>query len=383
MSRIAVVGSGIAGLATSWILSRRHDVLLFEKAARLGGHTHTHHVETADGPLALDTRFLVHNDRTYPLLVRLFGELDVERIASDMSFAVSCRDTGFEYSTRDLSGLFADRWNTVRPGYHAFLHGVLRFQRRARRLVGQPDLDRMTLGEFLESNRIAGDVVERFVLPLASAIWSMSTGAIRDFPAGTLVRFMHQHGMLTAFDHPAWQTIKGGCASYIPPLVASDRITVHLESAPRSVRRTTDGVELEFSHRPTVRADEIVFACHGDEVLPMLGDPTPAEREVLGAFRTARNYVWLHTDASWLPVRPAARAAWNYQIGEDAEGATVTYHLNRLQRLNARQDYCVTLNPNRPVAAEHVIAHETYTHPLYTREAVAAQQRWREISGVT
>ncbi|MEZ5315884.1 MAG: FAD-dependent oxidoreductase [Vicinamibacterales bacterium] len=383
MGRIAVVGSGIAGLSAGWLLARRHDVVLFEREPRPGGHTHTHHLETPDGALALDTGFLVHNDRTYPRLVRLLAELGVGRADSDMSFGVTDPRTGFEYSTRDVNGLFADRRNLVRPGHYRLLLDILRFNRASRALAEAPDAGTLTLGEFLDQHRLRGEVLDRFLFPLAAAIWSAPTASIRSFPALTLVRFFDNHGMNTAFDHPTWKTIPGGCATYIPRLLdTAPRLTLETGTRVTSVRREADGVRLGIAGRPDLVADEIVLACHGDDVLPLLADPSPAEREVFGAFETSENQAWLHTDAAWLPRRPAARAAWNYRLGDEAGAATVTYHLNRLQGLRTATDYCVTLNPDAPIAPSRVLRQMTYRHPRYTRAAIAAQARWAEVSGV-
>jgi len=378
--RVAVVGAGISGLAAAWLLSRRYDVLLLERGSRLGGHTHTHHLDTPDGPLALDTGFLVHNDRTYPLLVRLFAEIGVECLDSDMSFGVTDRRSGFEFSTRNLNGLFADRRNLIRPGHYRLLSEILRFNREARAFVDHGDAD-VTLGEFLDRHRFGGELIDRFLLPLGAAIWSAAPQTLRAFPALTLIRFFHQHGMITLLDHPRWRVVKNGSDSYIPKLLASPRITTWTEAAPRSVRRHPDGVELTFRNRPPTAVDEVVFACHGDDVLPMLADPTPTERDVLGAFRTTENEAVLHTDVSWLPRRESARASWNYLLGHAPGAATVTYHLNRLQRLAARRDYCVTLNPPEPIEPYHLLRQMTYRHPLYTLESVGAQGLWADVSG--
>jgi predicted NAD/FAD-binding protein len=239
----------------------------------------------------------------------------------------------------------------------------------------------LTLGEFLDRHRFAGELVDRFLLPLAAAIWSAAPLTLRAFPALTLVRFFHQHGMITVLDHPTWRVVKNGSESYIPKLLASPRVTTWTEAAPSLVRRDGEGVELTFRDRPAVTVDEVVFACHGDEVLPMLADPTAEEREVFGAFRTTENVAVLHTDSSWLPLRAAARASWNYLLGHGPGAATVTYHLNRLQRLSAERNYCVTLNPPVPIEPYHLLRRMTYRHPLHTLEAVGAQNRWSHVSG--
>jgi predicted NAD/FAD-binding protein len=381
VSRVAVIGGGISGLGAAWLLSRLHDVQLFEREARLGGHTHTHYLDTPGGPLAVDTGFIVHNDRTYPLLVRLFDEIGVERIVSDMSFGVSDPASGFEYSTRDLNGLFGDRRNLARPGHYRFVFELLRFNRTARRALATPGVEDWTLGDFCARHGFRGEVVDRYIEPLACAIWSASTGTIRAFPFLTLARFFDHHGMLQARHHPVWKVIRGGSAAYIPRLIASPRIAVHLSVPLARVRRTATGVQLTFPDRPAVDADHVVLACHGDEVLPMVTDASPLEREVLSTFRTTANRAVLHTDESFLPRRASARAAWNYIVGPVATGATVTYDLTRLQGLPTPTRYCVTLNPTRPVEPSRVLAEMDYTHPLYTREAVRAQARWAEISG--
>jgi len=364
-------------------------VLLFEREPRFGGHTHTHDLETADGRLALDTGFLLHHDRTSPNLTRLFDELGVARLESELSFAVTCRRTGFEFSTRSLNGLFADRRNLVRPGHYRLLHDMRRFHRAARQLahddraVARDDDAQLTLEEFLERHQLSGEVVDRFLVPLAAAIWSASPRDILSFPAIPLLRFFARHGLSRVLDRPRWKVVRGGSATYIPKLLAPPRITARSSAAVRRVTRAADGAGVVLAlDDGEARADAVVFACHGDEVLPILADASPLERDVLGAFETSINEAWLHTDSSWLPRRPAARAAWNYTIGVPGYGgATVTYHLNRLQRFEARSDYCVTLNPPGGIEPFHVLRRMVYTHPLYTRAAIGAQARWDDISG--
>jgi predicted NAD/FAD-binding protein len=383
MRNIAVIGAGISGLAAAYLLSRRHRVHLFEKEPRLGGHTNTVIVSTPEGVVALDTGFLVHNDRTYPNLVRLFGELGVATRNSDMSFAVSCRRSGFEYSSRGADGFFAQRRNLVSPSHLSLLREIVRFNREAPALLRAPDAERQTLGDFLESRRFGDAFTHRYLFPMASAIWSASLGAIRSFPALTLIRFFDNHGLLSLNAQPTWKVVAGGSHTYIPKLVARLSGDVHQGAAIRAVRRSECGVTVSFHDRPSMAFDEVVFACHGDQVLTLLADPSDRERDVFAGFTTTTNVAWLHTDASMLPVGPRARASWNYRLAADADAApTVTYDLNRLQGLATPEQYCVTLNPNGDIDERRVLRKLVYRHPLFTREAVGAQRQWRDVSGV-
>ena len=383
MKRIAVVGSGIAGLSAAYFLSRRHEVHLFEKDDRLGGHTHTVTAQSSVGPVALDTGFLVHNDRTYPRLVRLFNELGIETLSSDMCFAVACAGTGLEYSSRGPRGFFAQPKNVVSPSHLGLLSEIFRFNREAPKLLATPEAERVTLGEFLDARRFSEVFVHRYLLPMASAIWSASLASIRAFPASTMIRFLDNHGLLAVTGQPQWKVVKGGSRTYIPKLTAplSDRIVT--SASIRGISRDQHGVTLKFHHRPDRRFDEVVLACHGDQVLPLLEDASDAERDVFGEFRTTTNIAWLHTDASVLPVREAARASWNYRLRDDADAApTVTYDLNRLQGLRTPEQFCVTLNPTSGIDDSKVLRRLTYQHPLYDHRALRAQERWAEVSGV-
>ena len=334
MKNIAVIGAGISGLAAAYLLSRRHRVQLFEKEARLGGHTNTVLIPTPHGSVPLDTGFLVHNDRTYPNLVRLFWELGVGTRDSDMSFAVSCRQTGLEYSSRGPNGFFAQRQNLVKPSHLFLLREIVRFNREAPALLDAPDAERQTLGDFLESRRFGEPFTHRYLLPMASAIWSASLDAIRSFPALTLIRFFNNHGLLSLHEQPTWKVVADGSHTYIPKLTAPLSGGVHERAEIQGVRRSERDVTIAFRDRPPMKFDEVVFACHGDQVLPLLADPSVREREVLSNFATTTNAAWLHTDASVLPVRPRARASWNYLLAADAEAPPmVTYDLNRLQGL--------------------------------------------------
>ncbi len=383
MKSIAVIGAGISGLAAAYLLSRRHRVQLFEKEQRLGGHTNTVVIATPHGSVPLDTGFLVHNDSTYPNLVRLFGELGVATRDSDMSFAVSCRWTGLEYSSRGANGFFAQRRNLVTPSHLFLLREIVRFNREAPALLGAPDAARQTLGEFLEARRFGETFTNRYLFPMASAIWSASLDAIRSFPALTLIRFFDNHGLLSLHDQPTWKVVAGGSHTYIPKLTAPLSEGIRERAEIHRVRRSEREVTVDFRDRPSMVFDDVVFACHGDQVLPLLADPSEREREVLSNFTTTTNAAWLHTDASVLPVGQRARASWNYLLAADATAPPmVTYDLNRLQGLRTPEQYCVTLNPDGQIDERRVLRRFVYRHPLFTREAIGAQERWLEISGV-
>jgi predicted NAD/FAD-binding protein len=383
LRHVAVVGSGIAGLAAAYLLSRRYRVSLFERAERLGGHTHTVLVDAPGGAVPLDTGFLVHNERTYPNLIRLFAEIGIETSPSDMSFSVSCRATGFEYSSRGLSGFFAQRRNLAAPAHYRLLREIIRFNREAPRVLDDDAAADSTLGAYLADRGYSDGFVSRYLAPMASAIWSSSLDGIDRFPARTLVRFMSNHGMLAVGSHPVWRVVRGGSSTYVPKLIAPLRDAVHLGCALTSVRRSEHGVDLTFANRASERVDEVVFACGGDQVLGLLADPSDAERAVFAQFTTTSNETWLHTDARFLPATARAHASWNYQLGADASAPpTVTYDLNRLQGIGGSTRYCVTLNPRRPIAASQVIGRFAYRHPQFTLASIRAQERWPEVSGV-
>jgi predicted NAD/FAD-binding protein len=381
MSRIAVIGAGISGMAVAYLLSRKYEVWLFEKETRLGGHTHTHTIHTSCGALPIDTGFIVHNDRTYPNLVRLFSQMGMARQASDMSFGVSCRQTGFEYSSRGLRGLFAGRRNWYRFGHYRFLSEIVRFNRKARQLLQDPAQADLTLGDYLRAHRFQGDFTRYYLHPMAAAVWSTSPEEIEGFPAFTLIRFLENHGLLGLTAQPQWYVLQGGSSSYILPLTAPYRERIRLGSRIDGVTRTQAGAQIGFEDRPPESFDEVVFACHAPQTTQLLKDATPLERQVLSSFRTSRNQTVLHTDSSLLPRKLGARASWNYHLGTERRAATLTYHMNRLQSLPTGEDYCVTLNHTRAVDERRILREMTYFHPLYTLEAVRAQARWPEISG--
>jgi len=380
MKRIAVVGSGISGLSAAYWLSRRHEVHVFESDSRLGGHTHTVMVESDRGPIPVDTGFIVHNDRTYPNFCRLMAELGVETQPSDMSFAVTGHDGTFEYSSRGLSGFFAQRRNYFSRDHYTLLREILRFNREAPEILAKSAAEDMTLGQFLDAGRYSPVFVERYLIPMAGAVWSMAPEVMPMFPAVTLIRFMQNHGMLGINTHPQWKVIRGGSHCYLGPLTAPFRERIVRNAAITSIERSHFGVTLRFQQGPARQFDEVVFACHGDQILPLLAQPTEVEREVLSCFTTSRNETCLHTDSALLPKRAAARASWNYLLGDSGK-VTMTYHMNRLQSLQTAEDYCVTLNANGHVNPGRALRRMVYEHPLYTRAALRAQDQWADISG--
>ncbi|MEV6861703.1 FAD-dependent oxidoreductase [Streptosporangium subroseum] len=369
--RIAVIGSGVAGLTAAYVLGRRDDVTLFEADDRIGGHAHTHDVASADGrTLAVDSGFIVHNERTYPRLVRLFAELGVRTQPSDMSMSVSCGGCGLEYAGgKGAPGLFARVSSLARAPYLRMLAEVPRFHRMAREALEHGD-DR-TLGEF--TTGFSPYFIAHFTTPLVSAVWSCPPSDAGRYPARYLFAFLANHGMLTVSGSPRWRTVTGGSRDYVEK-IAKTLTAVHTSTPVRALRRTGEGVELQADG--VHRFDAAVVATHPDQALRLLAEPTPGEREVLGAFRYSRNPVTLHTDPSALPRARRARASWNYRMESctaDAAGARVTYDMNRLQRLEASRPHLVTLGAEIPDG--HAIARMTYEHPVYTPESVAAQER--------
>jgi uncharacterized protein len=390
--RIAVVGSGISGLTAAHLLSAAHEVTLFEKDSRLGGHTHTHRIERPDGVFAVDTGFIVLNDRTYPNFLRLLARLGVATQPSDMSFSVRCERSGLEYCGTSLATLFAQKRNLVRPGFHRMLRDILRFHRDARSLLGAgPEL---TFGEWLERGTDgrapqrpwSREFREHYLFPMCAAIWSSGLEDVGRFPARSFARFFEHHGMLTVDDRPQWRTVVGGSSAYVERITAPFRDRIRTSTPVKSVRRREDCVEVETERGGAETFDHVVLAAHSDQALALLADPSDAEREVLGAIPYRENSAALHLDERLLPRHRRAQASWNFHLLRDpAAGARrpiVTYDMNRLQRLAARDRLLVTLNRDADLDPSRVLARAVYHHPLYTTAAAAAQARWKELNGV-
>jgi uncharacterized protein len=382
--RIAVVGTGIAGLASAWLLSSRHEVHVLERSPRVGGHTHTVRVPRPDGgSLGVDTGFIVYNEVTYPLLVRLFDQLGVATQPSDMSWSLRCERCDLEYAGSP-AGIVSQPRRLADPAYLAMLRDILRFNRVGRGLVDDPRAHTTPLGRFLEEAGFGHGFRAHYLLPMASAIWSSGTRVVQDLPLGTLLRFFANHGLLGVTTHHPWRTVVGGSSAYLPALTAPFAERIHRGDGVQTVSRHHDGVRLRLDHGDVLRFDAVVLAAHADESLAMLADPSRAEKELLGAWEYPANDTWLHTDASLLPRSRRARASWNYLLDDcrtPGDRVSLSYHMNRLQGLSEPRDYVVTLNPPRPPAAGHVIGRMSYTHPAYTPESVATLPHLDELNG--
>ncbi|MER7749229.1 FAD-dependent oxidoreductase [Streptomyces bacillaris] len=385
--RTAVVGSGVAGLTAAHVLHKAHDVTLYEADDRVGGHAHTHELAASDGRVhRVDSGFIVHNRRTYPHLLRLFDELGVATQESEMSMSVRCEGCGLEYAgARGIAGLLAQPRSALRGPYLRMLAEVPRFHRAARALLELPEgpATEMTLGEFTRRGRFSPYFHAHFLTPMVSAVWSCDPVTALRYPARYLFRFLAHHGMLTVGGSPVWRTVTGGSRAYVER-VAKQLTAVHTATPVRAVTRQADGVELTTEDGTTTPYDSVVIATHPDQALRLLADPTDAERATLGAFTYSRNPTLLHTDTALLPRSRGARASWNYLMpscAADADHVTVSYDMNRLQRLDAPERFVVTLNGSDRVDPASVRARMVYEHPVYTPESVSAQARLPALSG--
>jgi predicted NAD/FAD-binding protein len=378
--RIAVVGAGISGLASAWLLSREHAVTLFEANDYLGGHTHTHDIELNGERHAIDTGFIVYNQSHYPLLTRLLAELGVESQLTSMSFSVHNQASGLEYNAGTLDGLFCQRRNLASPRFWGMLRDLLRFYREAPALLEEP-APGPTLGEYLSAHAYGAAFRDDHLVPMAAALWSAPPAGILAFPAQYLVRFMANHHMLNLRGRPSWRVVRGGSASYIRALRARWTVTERLSCPVRALRRDTHGVEIRTA-AGTERFDQVVLACHSDQSLGILADATDRERELLGAIPYQPNEAVLHTDASMLPKNRKAWAAWNAFVPATAEDdCTVSYCMNLLQGVRSAEPIIVTLNRTRDIAPDKILRRLRYQHPVYTHDAVLAQARRNEIQG--
>ncbi|MCP5144511.1 MAG: FAD-dependent oxidoreductase [Gammaproteobacteria bacterium] len=379
--RIAVIGGGIAGNVAAYHLASQHQVTLFEAASHLGGHTHTHDIEWQGRHYAVDTGFIVFNDRTYPSFIQLLNELGVGYQPTEMSFSVKCDSGRLEYNGHSLNTLFAQRLNLVRPSFLRMVREILRFNRQAPQALDS-DAGEMPLDDYLRLNRYSREFIDHYIVPMGAAIWSTDPTMMGQFPAKFFIRFFVNHGLLNITDRPQWNVIKGGSREYLRPLSAPYAKGIRLNTPVESVTRLPNGVKICSRAHGAELFDAVFIATHSDQALAMLGDATVAEREVLGNLRYQRNEALLHTDTSVMPRRRLAWASWNYHLQEQRAQVALTYDMNRLQGLESEQRFLVTLNNHDAVNPRHILKRLEYDHPIYTLACVAAQARRQDISGI-
>jgi predicted NAD/FAD-binding protein len=382
--KIAVVGTGISGMAAAWLLAKRHDVTVYERADRIGGHSNTVDALTPQGVVPVDTGFIVYNEQTYPNLTAMFAHLDVPTSASEMSFAVSLDNGALEYAGGDrIAPLFAQKRNLLRPRFWSMLRDLYRFYRDA-----PGDIARLgpqaSLGDYLKIGGYGVAFRDDHLLPMAAAIWSAPAKAMLDYPAAAFIRFNDNHGLLKLTNRPVWRTVRGGSRAYVNKLTASYAGHIRLNENIVSIRRNPDGVEIDTAAGDTQRYDHLVMATHADQALSLLDNASRDERAVLTKFRYSRNLAVLHCDEGLMPRRRAVWSSWNYigaRDGADA-GVTVSYWMNRLQNLQTEKPLIVTLNPQRPPHAGTIYHSEVYEHPMLDTAALAAQRRLWSLQGV-
>lgn len=393
MSRIAIIGTGVAGLTVAWQLRARHEIVLFEANDYVGGHTATKDVEVNGRSYAIDTGFIVFNDWTYPNFIALLEALGAGWQWSNMSFSLSCARSGLEYNGTSINSLFAQRRNLLNPRFLRMIADILRFNGRARELLASQnsalasETATLTLGEYLQQGGYSRAFIEQYIIPMGRAIWSATGQGMLDFPAKFFVDFFDRHGFLNVDDRPTWRTVSGGSREYVRRFLEQFSGELRLSSPVRRVQRLADGVRIGSASPDAGLQEEhfdtVFFACHSDQALAMLEDPSEAEQQILGAFPYQANDALLHTDRRMLPKARLARAAWNYHLlNPDTERVALTYDMNILQSIDADETFLVTLNRDADIDPRKVLGRYTYHHPVYTPAAVAAQGRRQEISGI-
>ncbi|GAA4898511.1 NAD(P)/FAD-dependent oxidoreductase [Ferrimonas pelagia] len=384
--KIAIIGSGISGLSSAWYLHPQHEVTVFEANGYVGGHTATVDVSVVSGDYAIDTGFIVFNDRTYPLFERFLADLGLSGQPSEMSFSVRNDEAALEYNGHSLSTLFAQRRNLLRPRFYRLIAEILRFNRLAKAAVDHTELG--TLGQFLHQHGFGADFCDNYILPMGAAIWSSSLTDMRGFPLALFLRFFLNHGLLDVKDRPQWSVIPGGSREYVRKVQAQLGARIRTATPVQQVKRWADRVELTTA-AGVERFDQVIFACHSDQALALLADPSEAERAILSAMPYQNNEVVLHTDTRLLPRRRKAWAAWNYHLGEafengvhrDHRQATLTYNMNILQGISAPETFCVTLNQTDKIDPERILRRFHYAHPMFSADSARAQSRRHEING--
>ncbi|MDX1301441.1 NAD(P)/FAD-dependent oxidoreductase [Photobacterium sp.] len=386
--KIAIIGSGISGLSCAWYLHQQHDIKVFEANDYIGGHTATVDVSVPSGRYAIDTGFIVFNNRTYPNFERLLAEIGIEGQPTEMSFSVCNQVNGLEYNGHSFSSLFAQKRNLLNPRFYYFLYEVLRFNRLAKSAANSDTLRTGTLGDFLSRHGFGEYFSENYILPMGAAIWSSSLFDMRGFPLEFFLRFFLNHGLLDIADRPQWSVIPGGSREYVRKITPAFADSIALNTPVVGVTRRDGIVEIETEHGVEC-FDQVIFACHSDQALAMLKDATTDEKRALGAIEYQDNEVVLHTDPRVLPEARAAWASWNYRLEPDKQTgrsqehmlATLTYNMNILQGLDAPETFCVTLNQSEKIDPDKILRRFVYAHPVFSTQSIIAQQSRSDING--
>ncbi|MFZ1385944.1 MAG: FAD-dependent oxidoreductase [Thiolinea sp.] len=380
--KIAIVGSGISGLVCGYLLSREHEVQVFEANHYIGGHTATIDVNVNGKTWAIDTGFIVFNDRTYPYFQRFLNELGVPYQPTEMSFSVTNAQSSLVYNGNSLDSLFAQRSNLWNPRFYGLLAEIVRFNQRCKSLAAQGVPSDLSLGEFLQQQKFSEFFAQHYILPMGAAIWSASLGEIKGFPLKFFIQFFHNHGLLNIQDRPQWYTIVGGSKQYIPYFTRKFAKQIHLNTPVKAIKRTEQGVQVTTEHG-TQDFDDVILACHSNQALQLLSDASAPEKTILSAIPYRENEVVLHHDERLLPAIPKARASWNYHLSDSTtQPATVTYSMNILQRLPAdAPQFCVTLNNTHAIEPSKILGEYRYSHPVFSQSMVEAQGRRAEICG--
>lgn len=383
MKNIAIIGSGVSGLTAAYLLSKKHKVTVFEKAPQIGGHTATVDVEVAGEPFAIDTGFIVFNDRTYPNFLALLDEIGIKKQETEMSFSVHNCQTKLEYNGHNLNTLFAQRRNIFNPRFWLLIKEILRFNKLCKTIYKhQSFVEEYTLGEFLQDNNFSGYFSEHYILPMGAAIWSSSLEQMSRFQFRFFVQFFNNHGLLNIADRPQWFVIPNGSRSYLAPLCEPFKDNIVVNAEIESITRDSGVVQLHFLDNTIQTFDDVVIACHSDQALYLLGDANKDETDILSAMTYSDNSVILHTDINLLPKRKMAWASWNYQLTDNRmKPASVTYNMNILQGLDTEHTFCVTLNQKYDIDPTKVLREFTYQHPVFTIASIKAQQQRNKICG--
>ncbi|MCV2403507.1 FAD-dependent oxidoreductase [Marinomonas sp. C2222] len=381
---IAIIGSGISGLTSAYLLNKKHNITLFESADRIGGHTATIDIDENGKKRAVDTGFIVFNDWTYPNFIRLMNEIGVTSKATEMSFSVSCQNTGLEYGGNNLNTLFAQRRNLFNIPYLGMLKDILRFNKEAIQDLESGQLaEDLTLAQYLAEKGYGKRFASHYLIPMGSAIWSSTLDEMMKFPLVFFVRFFKNHGLLSVNDRPQWRVIEGGSSAYLKPLTASFMDKIRLSTKIKQVSRSASGASIELENGDMEHFDQVIFACHSDQALALLADPSQAETDILSSIPYRDNEVVLHTDTKLLPKAKLAWSSWNYHLGEDqTKPATLSYNMNILQHFECDTTYVVTLNESEKIDPNKVLRKFNYSHPVFTLKGMQAQQNWQEINGV-